>query len=355
MRAFSALSVAIFKGLLRDRETLFFTLVFPLFFIILFGSIFGGSSPSAQKVVRVGDVAILDALPADAMAELGKIIEFQGPEPLEQALDEVRSGDVAAAVEQVGDRIVLHVSAADQVKAATVTGVFNGLVNESNLAVAGVVTAKFSLDTAQVEDESLTAVQWVAPGMIGYGIAIGATFGAAMTLVTWREKKVLRRLRLAPVPTSSIVGSRVMVSLGVALVQLVIFIGVAMLPFLGLQLRGAWYMAIPLVICGTLAFLSIGLVVGAVAKTAEGASALANLITLPMAFLSGAFIPLDAAPSWIGATAKVLPMGHLVSGLQDVLVRGQSASSALVPMAILLGFAVVLVGIATRLFRWDNT
>jgi len=354
MRAFMALATAIFKGLLRDRETLFFTLVFPLFFIILFGSIFGGSSPSAQKVVRVGDIAILDALPADAMAEIGKILEFQGPEPLDQALDEVRSGDVAAAVEQDGDRIILHVSAADQVKAATVAGVFNGLVNESNLAVAG-VTPKFSLDTAQVEDESLTAVQWVAPGMIGYGIAIGATFGAAMTLVTWREKKVLRRLRLAPVPTSSIVGSRVMVSVAVALVQLVIFIGVAMLPFLGLQLRGAWYMAIPLVICGTLAFLSIGLVVGAVAKTAEGASALANLITLPMAFLSGAFIPLDAAPSWIGATAKVLPMGHLVSGLQDVLVRGQSASSALMPMAILLGFALVLVAIATRLFRWDNT
>jgi ABC-2 type transport system permease protein len=61
---------------------------------------------------------------------------------------------------------------------------------------------------------------------------------------------------------------------------------------------------------GTLAFLAIGLLVGSVAKTAEGGSGLANLITLPMAFLSGAFIP--------------------------------------------LGFAVVFTAIATRVFKWDT-
>lgn len=135
--------------------------------------------------------------------------------------------------------------------------------------------------------------------MIGDGIAVGAVFGAASTLITWREKKLLRRLRLAPVSTSTVVGSRVSVSVAVALCQLVLFVGIAMLPFLGLQLNGAWYMAVPLVTAGTLAFLAVGLLVGAVAKTAEGGSGLANLIILPMAFPSGAFIPLDAAPQWM--------------------------------------------------------
>ena len=78
-----------------------------------------------------------------------------------------------------------------------------------------------------------------------------------------------------------------------------------MLPFLGLQLNGAWYMAVPLVIAGTLAFLAIGLLVGSVAKTAEGGSGLANLITLPMAFLSGAFIPLESAPAWLRRGVEV--------------------------------------------------
>ena len=59
------------------------------------------------------------------------------------------------------------------------------------------------------------------------------------------------------------------------------------------------------------------------AKTAEGGSGLANLITLPMAFLSGAFIPLKSAPAWLVTVSKFLPMGYLVEGMKDVMVRGE--------------------------------
>jgi ABC-2 type transport system permease protein len=72
-------------------------------------------------------------------------------------------------------------------------------------------------------------------------------------------------------------------------------------------------MTIPLVVCGILAFMSIGLLVGAIAKTQQAATSIANLIILPMAFLGGAFIPLDLAPDWVrqasyaaGMTSKSL-------------------------------------------------
>ena len=39
----------------------------------------------------------------------------------------------------------------------------------------------------------------------------------------------------------------------------------------------------------------------------------------------------------------------------DVMVRGEGPSAALVPMAILLGFAVVVTAVAARLFRWETT
>ena len=90
------------------------------------------------------------------------------------------------------------------------------------------------------------------------------------------------------------------------------------------------------------------------AKTAEGGAGLANLITLPMAFLSGAFIPLEAAPAWMQTVAKFLPMGYLVEGMKDVMVRGEGPQAALVPIAVLLAFAVVITFIATRLFKWDT-
>ena len=112
--------------------------------------------------------------------------------------------------------------------------------------------------------------------------------------------------------------------------------------------------SVSLILAGTLAFLAIGLFVGAVAKTQEGGSGLANLITLPMAFLSGAFIPLEAAPQWLTTVSKFMPLGYLVEGMKDVMVRGEGPSAAFLPMVILLAFAAVVTFIATRVFRWDT-
>ncbi|ACV79434.1 ABC-2 type transporter [Nakamurella multipartita DSM 44233] len=341
-----------FKGFYRDWLSVSFSVLFPLFFIVIFGTVFSGGSSSAPKVIEVGDVAVIDSLPEPARAALEQAVAITPGTDLAAALDEVRKGDAGAAIEQQGDTLIVHYSSADQVTAASVQGIFNAFVNEANISASG-VPPTYTLQTQQVEDESLKPIQFIAPGMIGYGIAIGAVFGAAMTLITWREKKLLRRLRLAPVSTATVVTSRVVVSVAVALAQLVLFVGISVLPFLGLQLSGAWYMAFPLVIAGTLAFLAIGLFVGSVAKTVEGGSGLANLITLPMAFLSGAFVPLESAPAWLATIGRFLPMTYLVEGMKDVMVRGEGPQAALLPIGILLLFAAVVTFIATRFFRWD--
>jgi ABC-2 type transport system permease protein len=113
-------------------------------------------------------------------------------------------------------------------------------------------------------------------------------------------------------------------------------------------------MAIPVVICGTLAFMAIGLLVGALAKSQQAASAVANLIILPMAFLGGAFIPLEFAPNWIRQVSYVMPLRYLVTGMQNVMARGLGPASALPAIGILLGFTVVVTLIAVRVFRWDE-
>ncbi|MDQ3276065.1 MAG: ABC transporter permease, partial [Actinomycetota bacterium] len=73
---------------------------------------------------------------------------------------------------------------------------------------------------------------------------------------------------------------------------------------------------------------------------------------LPMAFLSGSFIPLDAAPAWLRSVSLVFPLRYLNDGMLDVMVRGEGSLAALAPMAMLLGFALVIGLLTTRLFRW---
>ena len=205
-----------------------------------------------------------------------------------------------------------------------------------------------------MEDKSLKPIQYFTPGLLGWALASGATFGAAITLVSWRQNKLLRRLRLAPVGTGSIVTARIGIALAVGLIQLAVFLVIARLPYFGLQLTAAWWMAIPLVVCGILAFMSIGLLVGAIAKTQQAATSIANLIILPMAFLGGAFLPLDFAPDWVRQASYAMPLRYLVTGMQDVMARGEGPTAALPAIGILLGFTLIVSLFAVRMFRWDD-
>ena len=112
-------------------------------------------------------------------------------------------------------------------------------------------------------------------------------------------------------------------------------------------------MSVPLLVAGTLAFMSLGLLAGALAKTQEGAVNLANFLVLPMAFLSGSFFPLEGAPDWLQTVSQLLPLRHLNDGMLDVMVRGQGPGAALAPIGILLAFATVVTLVAVRLFRWE--
>jgi len=100
--------------------------------------------------------------------------------------------------------------------------------------------------------------------------------------------------------------------------------------------------------------MSIGLLVGAIAKTQQAATSIANLIILPMAFLGGAFIPLDFAPDWVRQASYAMPLRYLVTGMQDVMARGEGPAAALPAIGILLAFTLVVSLIAVRMFRWDD-
>ncbi|HZB34048.1 MAG TPA: ABC transporter permease [Streptosporangiaceae bacterium] len=346
--AFRSLFRAMFLGFVRDRRALFFTVLFPLFFLLLFGGLFKNQSTSKANVLQVGAVAAIDQAAPAQRAGLDTVLKITQVTDADEAARKVREGDVAAAISQRGDRVVIDYSAADPVKAQLVRNAIQDLAHSGG-------PPAFQVSARQVEDESLKPIQFYTPGLLGWAIASAAMFGASATLVTWRTKGTLRRIRLAPVATTGVFGARIGVSLGIALVQMALFIGVGTLSFFGLTLSDDWWMAVPLVLCGTLAFLSIGLLIGAWATTQESAQTIAQLIVLPMAFLGGSFFPLDITPGWLQVIANVFPLKHLNEAMLNVMVRGEGPVSVLPQIGILLAFALVASLLAARLFRWEAT
>jgi ABC-2 type transport system permease protein len=341
-----ALAKAMLRSFFRDRMALFFTFLFPVMFLVVFGLVFNSASSSATTIGVVGSGPLLQQLPT-------QVLEPKAYPSLDAGVKAVKDGDIAAVIAQEGDRLVLRYAASDTVKSATIQGVLGSVLDHANVAAAA-QTPKFSLDSAQVEDDSLKPIQFIAGGMLSWGVATSATFGAALTIVSWRKKQLLRRVRLSPVPVWTVVAARVGVSLVTAIVQGVLMIGIALTPPFGLQLTGDWWLILPLLVFGTLSFLAIGLLVGAVAKTEEAASAMANFIVLPMAFLSGTFFDLSGAPGWMRAVSQAFPLRHMNDAMLDVLGRQQGPGVVVVPCLVLLAFALVVTAVATRFFRWDD-
>jgi len=349
---FLALSVAIIKGFVRDKASVFFALIFPLMFLVLFGGIFADQTQSKVDLIAVGDVSLIDDLPNDARAAFDETFDVSTTDDLAGALEDVRKGDADVAVEMAGETLVAHYTQTDQVKAAITQGALRAFVDGANVAASG-APPRFAFEAERVEDDSLSTIQFVTPGLLGWAVAMSASFGAAATLQGWRQSKLLRRLQLAPVSTRTVVGARVAVTIGIALVQMAIFLGLGAAAF-GLTLTGSWWMAVPTLVVGTLCFMALGLLAGALTTTTEGAVNAANFMVLPMAFLSGSFFPLDAAPPWLQTLSNLLPLRHLNDAMLDVMVRGEGPAAALAPIGILAGFAIVVTLAAARLFRWET-
>lgn len=341
-----SLSRAMLRGFSRDKTSLFFTFLFPLMFLVVFGLVFRSDAASTTSLGVVGDGPVVAALPDE-------VVDAVAYDDVAAAVAAVEAGDLPGALVERGGEVTLYFAASDRVQAGTVQQIVASVVNGANLAATGQPPA-IAFTSQQVESDAFTPIQFLAPGILSWGVATSATFGAALTLVAWRKRQVLRRLRLSPAPVWTIVGARVGVSLLVALMQAVLFLGVAQLPAFGLELAGQWWLALPVLLCGTCAFLAVGLLVGAVAGTEESASAIANFVVLPMAFLSGTFFDLSGAPAWMQAASKALPLGWMNDGITDVLVRGEGVGAAWLPCLVLLGFAAVVSAAATRVFRWES-
>lgn len=346
IRQLRSLSLAMVRGLFRDRTALFFTFLFPLMFLLVFGLVFRDDGASRTELGVVGSGPVVSALPEE-------VVEAVPFDDADAAVAAVADGDLPGALVETDGQVRLYFAASDQVRAGTVQGIVNAVVGQVNQQATGQPPAVV-FDVERVESQSFQPIQFITPGILSWAIATSAAFGAALTLVSWRKRQVLRRLRLSPAPVWTVVGARVGVLMVVAVSQAVMFLLIAMTPPFGLELSGSWWLFLPVLVFGTAAFLAVGLFVGAVSKSEESASALANFIVLPMAFLAGTFFDISQSPGWMQAVSRVLPLRWMNDAMLDVMVRGQGVEAIWLPCLVLLAFTLVVGFVATRLFRWES-
>ena len=162
-----------------------------------------------------------------------------------------------------------------------------------------------------------------------YGVfgAMGAgLFGFAVTLAIDRERGFFALRRALPAPPSAWLVSRLLIAMLFALV-IVLELAALAVVFGGVSLAaGQWALLWTVTVLGALPFCAIGLLLGSIAS-ANAAPAWVNLLFLPMAFLSGLWLPLSMLPGVFTTLAPVWPAWHLA---QIALgVTGQAGTAPL--------------------------
>jgi ABC-2 type transport system permease protein len=339
------MTVASMKMLVRDRTALFFSLAFPIVFMVLFGLLFGGAGSSKPDLNVVGTSAITRAI------QQTDAVKVHVRPDAATAITRVKDGDETGALIVTGHTARLYYQASSTVQSPILRQLVAGAATALDLRAAG-KKPFVQVESTSVDDHGLDYIDYLVPGLLAMAISQSAVFGIAFALVAYRSKGILRRLRLTPMPVGEFASARVLTALCLSLSQAVVLLAVGRLAF-GVTIVGNLLSLVPLVLLGALCFITIGLLVGSVAKTEDAAAAMANLVTLPMTFLAGVFFPLDNAPAVVRDISKVLPLTYLADGLRGVAVRDHSFAWTLPKLGLLLGFTAVLAAISLRTFRWS--
>lgn len=353
MNALLSMIKANLKMTTRNRQALFWNLAFPALFIIIFGAVF---SRDQNVVFDVGVSGSESAFKAGTLAALQANAAFDvssGDSP-EAELAKLAEGDLD---------IVLVFGEAAAVGAPPPVQLSYDETQGPNASIAISVVRQVLLSVAQsdspieiterpVSAENVSFIDFFVPGILAMAIMNSGVIGLGTAFVIYRERGILRRIKVTPFPLTSFIIARVLTQLIVAVAQAVILVGMAMLMF-GLNLRGNILLILLVIVLGALAFLSIGFAIAGFAKNVESAASYANLITFPMLFLSGVFFSLDAAPAWLQPITRVLPLRYLVDALREPMTRGRGIDTIWIDMLVLLGTFVVGMTIAVRFFKWD--
>lgn len=370
MKIYTALTVASLKMYFRNKQALFWALFFPLLIMVIFGIMNFDKFNSPN-------VGIYDAAENDASGVLIQALKGDGDQkllsvrvgPLDEVHHELEFGSSRAVIEIPANYGVPGEFAEIKVTYDERFQQERGVVS----TILGQVTDAVFKETVQVPDEyrvenavgiSESVIEgqgqgfkaWLIPGIAAMAIMQTGLFTVVFTLVRFKSQGVLRRLKATPIGASHFLAGQLTTKAIVVVLQTYVLVIVGAI-VLGVSVgggrAGAWFDITIMALLGGALFIALGLAVSGWAKNEETAAPIANIITMPMMFLSGVFFPLSVMPDWLTKWSQFLPLTYLADGMRAITVEGASITTLGNELIGLGVWIVIAFVVATRLFRWE--
>jgi ABC-2 type transport system permease protein len=369
MRSFTSLYRATIREFTRDKTALFWTLAFPIMFILIFGAIFSGGDDISFTIGVVNQDGDGSTQLVEGFQQIEAFKVKTGS--LEDELDALENGDRSAVIvipagtgadlnakltgggtEPVPTQLEVYYDPADQNTSQIVLNIIDKVVAGMNEGMTG-VSPVLTVQARTVTTSDLRAIDYLLPGVLAMSLMQLGLFGTAAPLVSLREKQVLRRMGATPLSKTSLLASQVAFRLTLAFVQTGLIVVVGALVFdVHIDLSNLPAI-IGMVLLGASTFITLGYFVSGLAKTeaaVEGLVALPNFIFM---FLSGIFFAVDFMPKWIRPVVDIIPLTYLGDGLRETMIGAGSYFSMTRNVGILVVWLIVCGALAVRFFRWE--
>ena len=212
----------------------------------------------------------------------------------------------------------------------------------------------FGNNVLEVDGGTTRISTFYVSGIAALSVVYTGYIGLAMNVTIAREQGLLKRTRGTPLPAWAYLFGRVVQMTLVMLLLVTIVVAAGLLLYdvdVNLSTMPAFVLAL---VVGAAAFSSMGLAMTAIIPNENAATAILNISTLPLLFISDVFVPSGDAPEWLMNVADFFPIRHLSLAIQTAFNPFETGGGfEPFHLAVVAAWGVFALVIALRYFSWE--
>jgi ABC-2 type transport system permease protein len=366
-KAFIAIVKASFRSILSNPSALFFSFLFPIIFIFIFGSF--GNGNGIRYNIALSDNAdttneLFDSVKTNPLLNIVSFKNRDGSTDTSGRRKALEKDKISAIVNiaatkdssgKVQYKIFDTLTTASGGAIPALKQIFSNINNTIVLKRAGQSTAS-AVQSHVYAIREYRNIDFVLPGMLGFSILFSTLFGISFTFFQFRQQLILKRFYATPV-------SRMNILLGIGISRLVFqLINVVMLIGLGYfflhftlvhGLDTFLEMTI-LTIYMLLLLLGVGLIFSSIVKSDTSIPLFINLFAFPQMLLSGTFFTIDVFPTWLQTICRYgLPLTQYNDAMRKISFTGLHLWDCWKELGILAIWMVIIYAVAIKVFKWE--
>ncbi|HYM95334.1 MAG TPA: ABC transporter permease [Chitinophagaceae bacterium] len=366
-KALWAIVKASFRAIFRNPSAIVFSILFPIIFIMIFGS-FGEGGPSRNKIAFVPGTDTTSALYDSILINpLIKVVSYKSQKGIidtAKMREDLEKGNLDAVLTLKLNRdstgqphyIIQYTSTTASGRAiASIKQTLDNLSFQMERTIAGVQFNHFQIIPHIYQVRPYHNIDFILPGQLGFSILFSTLFGIAFTFYNMRETLVLKRFYASPVRRLNILLGVGTSRLFFQLINVVVLILVGHL-FLNFTLLNGFDTFLEMIILTIymlFILLGVGLIFSSIVKTDTSIPLLINLFGFPQMLLSGTFFSTDVFPKWMQPFCQALPLTQFNNAMRKISFEGAHLTDCWKQIGILGIWGVIIYVIAVRVFKWE--